>query len=137
ILGLSQKIHEVFPQEPVKVEAIKDVVVISGHISSKVVADRILAIVSAAVPKVVNMMEVPVPPAAGEILLEVKFAEVDRIALSQLGVNLFSENSKLVGTTSTGQYGPPALASLPSSSPSSSSSSSSTSTTGTASSGGV
>jgi pilus assembly protein CpaC len=125
ILGLSQKIHEVFPQEPVKVEAIKDVVVISGHISAKIVADRILAIVSAAVPKVVNMMEVPVPPAAGEILLEVKFAEVNRTALLQIGANIFSENQKLVGSTSTGQYGPPSLSTIPSSSSSSTSTSSS------------
>jgi len=129
ILGLSQKIHEVFPKEDVKVEAIKDVVVLSGHISAKVVADRILAIVSAAVPKVVNMMEVPVPPAAGEILLEVKFAEVNRTALTQIGFNLFSENTKLVGATSTGQYGPPTLATIPTSSTTSTSSTSSTSTT--------
>jgi pilus assembly protein CpaC len=113
ILGLSQKIHEVFPHEDVKVEAIKDVVVVSGHISSKIVADRILAIVSAAVTKVVNMMEVPVPPAAGEILLEVKFAEVNRTALSQLGVNLFSQGTRVAGATSTGQYGPPSLPTLP------------------------
>ncbi len=135
ILGLSQKIHEVFPQEPVKVEAIKDVVVVSGHISSKVVADRILAIVSAAVPKVVNMMEVPVPPAAGEILLEVKFAEVNRTALKQLGANIFSENPKLIGSTTTGQYGPPSLSTIPTSTPSTSSTGSGTGTTTTTSSG--
>src|ERR1700733_2354175 len=136
ILGLSQKIHEVFPREDVKVEAIKDVVVISGHISSKIVADRILAIVSAAVTKVVNMMEVPVPPAAGEILLEVKFAEVNRTALTQIGANLFSENPKLVGSTSTGQYGPPTLSTLPTSS-TSTTGSSTTGTTGSSSSTGA
>jgi pilus assembly protein CpaC len=135
ILGLSQKIHEVFPQEAVKVEAIKDVVVVSGHISSKVVADRILAIVSAAVPKVVNMMEVPVPPAAGEILLEVKFAEVNRTALKQIGANLFSENPKLIGSTTTGQYGPPSLSTIPSATPSTSTSGSSSGTNTTTSSG--
>ncbi len=134
ILGLSQKIHEVFPREDVKVEAIKDVVVVSGHISSKLVADRILAIISAAVTKVVNMMEVPVPPAAGEILLEVKFAEVNRTALTQLGANFFSENPKLVGATSTGQYGPPSLSTLPTSS-SSTTGTSTTSTTGSSSTG--
>ena len=137
ILGLSQKIHEVFPREDVKVEAIKDVVVISGHISSKIVADRILAIVSAAVTKVVNMMEVPVPPAAGEILLEVKFAEVNRTALTQLGVNLFSQGTRVAGATSTGQYGPPTLPTLPTGTSSTSTTSSTTSTTSTSSSGAV
>ena len=67
------------------------------------------------------------PPAAGEILLEVKFAEVNRTALTQIGANLFSENPKLVGSTSTGQYGPPALSTLPSTG----TSTTGTSTTGT------
>jgi len=106
ILGLSLKIKEVFPQEPVLVEANKDVVLLSGRISSKAVADRILQVVSAAAPKVISLMEVPTAPTKGEILLEVKFAEVDRTALSQFGVNLFSTGAaKTVGTTTTGQFG--------------------------------
>jgi pilus assembly protein CpaC len=112
ILGLSQKIREVFPQEPVKVEATKDVVVVSGHISSKAVADRILQIVSAATSKVVSMMDAPTAPITGEVLLEVKFAEVNRSALSQLGINLLSLNQKMIGTTSTQQFAPLALQSL-------------------------
>lgn len=43
ILGLSQKIKEVFPNEPVRVEASKDLVMISGRVSSKAVADKILS----------------------------------------------------------------------------------------------
>ncbi len=39
ILGLSQKIREVFPNEPIRVEASKDLVMISGHASSRAVAD--------------------------------------------------------------------------------------------------
>jgi pilus assembly protein CpaC len=40
------------------------------------------------------------------VLLEVKFAEVDRTALSQLGVNLFSTGAgNMLGTTTTGQFG--------------------------------
>ncbi len=106
ILGLSLKIKEVFPQEPVVVEANKDVVLLSGRISSKAVADRILQVVSAAAPKVINLMEAPTAPTKGEILLEVKFAEVDRTALTQLGVNLFSTGAtNTVGTTTTGQFG--------------------------------
>ncbi len=107
ILGLSLKIKEVFPQEPVQVEANKDVVLLSGRISSKAVADRILQVVSAAAPKVISLMEVPTAPSKGEILLEVKFAEVDRNAASQLGVNLFNTGTttKTIGTTTTGQFG--------------------------------
>ncbi len=106
ILGLSLKIKEVFPQEPVLVEANKDVVLLSGRISSKAVADRILQVVSAAAPKVISLMEVPTAPTKGEVLLEVKFAEVDRTALRQLGVNFFSTGAGgTIGTTTTGQFG--------------------------------
>ena len=41
-LSLSQKIHEVFPNEPVQIETSKDVVMLSGKISSAAVANKIL-----------------------------------------------------------------------------------------------
>jgi pilus assembly protein CpaC len=117
ILGLSLKIKEVFPQEPVQVEATKDVIVLSGHISSKAIADRILQIVSAAAPKVISLMDFPTAPTTGEILLAVKFAEVDRTALSQFGVNFISPGTgsgprATVGAVGTQQFGPPHLTSL-------------------------
>src|SRR5713101_1538206 len=107
ILGLSQKIREVFPEEPIRVEASKDVVMLSGRASSKAVADKILQIVTAATPKVISLMEAPAAPTSGEILLEVKIAEVNRSALDQLGINLFSINQKMIGSTSTQQFAPP------------------------------
>src|SRR5262249_30878330 len=64
------------------------------------------------------LMEVPTAPTKGEILLEVKFAEVDRTALSQLGINFFSPGTKAngpgstVGSAGTQQFTPPALSSL-------------------------
>ncbi len=47
ILSLNEKIHEVFPSEAVQLETSKDVVMLSGHISSQAVADKILEIVKA------------------------------------------------------------------------------------------
>src|SRR5216684_5174391 len=112
ILGLSQKIREVFPEEPIRVEASKDVVMLSGRASSKAVADKILQIVTAATPKVISLMEAPTAPTSGEILLEVKIAEVNRSALDQLGINLFSANPKQIGSISTQQFSPPTLSSV-------------------------
>ena len=108
ILDVSQKIREVFPEEPVRVEASKDVVVLSGLVSSETVADKILEFVSATTPKAVSLMEIVPPPPAptGTILLEVKFAEVNRAALLEHGVNLFSLRGKdIVGSTTTQQFG--------------------------------
>jgi pilus assembly protein CpaC len=109
VLSLTQKIHDVFPSEQVQVETSKDVVMLSGRISSAAVADKILEVVKNATPKVTSLMEVP-PPPYGEILLEVKFAEVDRSNTTQLGINILSlPGAKNIGTITTGQFGPPIL----------------------------
>jgi pilus assembly protein CpaC len=108
-LSLSQKIHDVFPNEPVQVETSKDVVMLSGRVSSTAVADKILEVVKNVTPKVTSLMEVP-PPPTGEILLEVKFAEVERTAVTQLGVNILSlPGAKTVGSLGTEQFAPPSF----------------------------
>jgi pilus assembly protein CpaC len=105
VLGLSQKIHEVFPSENVHIDTSKDVVILSGKISSSTVADKILEVVKGATAKVTSMMEVP-PPPTGEILLQVRFAEVDRAALTQLGFNILSTGvGGTIGSISTQQFG--------------------------------
>jgi pilus assembly protein CpaC len=112
ILSLSEKVRQVFPTEPVQLEAAHGVVMISGKISSADVAARILDFVKNATPKVTSLMEVPAPP-TGDILLEVKFAEVDRTALSQLGINLLSlPGAKNIAAAGTQQFAPPQLQSV-------------------------
>jgi pilus assembly protein CpaC len=109
VLGLSQKIHEVFPSEPVQVETSRDVVMLSGRVSSAGVADKILEVVKSATPKVTSLMQVPVAQAT-QILLQVRFAEVNRAAINQLGFNLISlPGAKTIGVTSTQQFAPPQL----------------------------
>jgi pilus assembly protein CpaC len=109
VLGLSQKIREVFPNEDVHLDTSRDVVMLSGKISSKEIADKILEIVKGVTPKVTSLMQVPTTP-AGEILLQVRFAEVNRALISQFGINLLSlPGGKNIGTVSTQQFGPPQL----------------------------
>jgi pilus assembly protein CpaC len=56
----------------------------------------------------VNSMMLAEPPHEKQILLEVKFAEVDRTKVDQLGFNLFSTGAlNTVGSLSTQQFGPP------------------------------
>jgi pilus assembly protein CpaC len=109
VLGLSQKVHEVFPSENVHIDTSKDVVILTGNVSSAAIADKILEVVKGAAPKVTSMMQVPAAP-TGEILLQVRFAEVDRTALSQFGINILSlPGAKNVGSISTQQFAPPQL----------------------------
>jgi len=109
VLGLSQKIHEVFPTENIHIDTSRDVVILTGNVSSSTVADKVLEVVKAAAPKVTNMMQIPAPP-TGEILLQVRFAEVDRTLLNQFGINILSlPGAKTIGTVTTQQFGAPQL----------------------------
>jgi pilus assembly protein CpaC len=119
ILGLQEKIHEEFPSEPVKLEGAGDVVMLSGSVSSPEVGAKILEFVKAATPKVTSLMQIPLAPTS-DILLEVKFAEVDRTLLSQYGINFLLPGGKNIGSVSTQQFSPPGLASSSTSSGSSS-----------------
>src|SRR5208282_4389042 len=106
----SQKIQEVFPAEDVHIDTSRDVVILTGKISSAAVADKILEVVKSSSSKVTSMMQVP-PVPTGQILLEVKFADVDRQVVNQFGINILSlPGAKNVGTISTQQFGAPQLA---------------------------
>jgi len=110
ILGLTQKIHEVFPGEPVQIETSGNVVMLSGRVSSEEVANKIQEVVKNVTPKVTSLMEVPPPPAAAQISLQVRFAEVNRTAISQLGINILRGfNSNMPMAISTQQFSPPTL----------------------------
>src|SRR6516225_9745347 len=109
VLGLTQKIHEVFPTENVHIDTSRDVVILTGAASSPAVADKILEVVKGVAPKVTNMMQIPAPP-EGEILLQVRFAEIDRTLLNQFGINILSlPGAKTIGTISTQHFGAPQL----------------------------
>jgi pilus assembly protein CpaC len=108
-LGLSAKIHALFPAESVKVETAKDAVMLSGRVSSVAVADKIIEMAKNISPKVTNLLQAPVSP-AGQIMLQVRFAEVNRVALNQFGLNILSlPGAKNGGTISTQQFSPPQL----------------------------
>jgi pilus assembly protein CpaC len=106
------KIHQVLPSEPIQVEARGGVITLSGAVSSQAVADHIVAVAQAMSSRkdsVVSLLQVPATK-SGEVLLEVKFADIDRSTLSQFGANLLSTSpAKTVFTTTTGQYSPPSV----------------------------
>jgi len=109
VLSLTQKIHEVFPAENVHIDTSKDSIILTGQISSTVVADKILEVVKGATPKVTSMMEVPVT-VAQQVLLQVKFAEVNRSTIDSFGINFISTpGAKNVGVVGTQQFAPPQL----------------------------
>ncbi len=97
--------HRVFPDEQITVTPSRAAIVLSGHVSTEDVAKRAGELAGAYSPKVVNVLTFG-PVGAQEVLLQVKFAEVDRSALTQLGVNFVSNGAaNTIGTITTGQFG--------------------------------
>jgi pilus assembly protein CpaC len=95
----------VFPDEQISVTPSRAAIVLSGHVSTEDVAKRAAELASAYSPKVVNVLTFG-PVGAQEVLLQVKFAEVDRTVLNQLGINFISTGAtNTIGTVTTGQFG--------------------------------
>jgi pilus assembly protein CpaC len=97
--------RRVFPEEQISVTPSRAAIVLSGHVTTEDVAKRAGELAAAYSKNVVNVLTFG-PVGAQEVLLEVKFAEVDRSALTQLGSNFFSTGAgNFIGTTGTGQFG--------------------------------
>jgi len=86
-----------------------EMIVLSGNAANSAQSKRAEAMAATYTKKVVNLIQVPDPR---EILLEVKFATVDRTALAQIGFNLFSRNPTQLGGTSTQQFPAPLFSQL-------------------------
>lgn len=105
ITAAAEEIRRIFPEEQISVTPSRSAIVLSGHVTTEDVSKHAGAIASAYSKNVVNVLTFG-PVGAQEVLLEVKFAEVDRSALSQLGVNLFTTGAgNTIGTITTGQFG--------------------------------
>jgi pilus assembly protein CpaC len=105
VSACAEEEHRVFPDEQISVTPSRAAIVLSGHVSTEDVAKRAGELASAYSKNVINVLTFG-PVGAQEVLLEVKFAEVDRSALTQLGINAFSTGAaNVIGTTTTGQYG--------------------------------
>ncbi|MGA8540522.1 MAG: pilus assembly protein N-terminal domain-containing protein [Terriglobales bacterium] len=105
ITAASEEMHHLFPDEQINVSPSRSAIVLSGHVTTEDVAKHAGALASAYSKNVVNVLTFG-PVGAEEVLLEVKFAEVDRSALTQTGFNLLSTGSgNTIGTTTTGQFG--------------------------------
>ncbi|GGE11108.1 general secretion pathway protein [Polymorphobacter glacialis] len=86
--GLKRKLAELMPTEPVGVSVSNDSLVLGGTVSSAGAADRVATIAETYAPKkVINMMSVG---SAQQVLLEVRFSEMQRGTVKQLGINNIS-----------------------------------------------
>ena len=114
VAALQQQLQALFPGERIEVSTNEDATVLSGNVSSTTVMLRAAEIAKAAGTKrsVINMLQVPGGSESQQVLLQVRFAEVNRRALRELGVSLFTSGTGLWNTwgrTTTGQFPAPAF----------------------------
>ncbi len=99
-----------FPGQQISFDFNGGNLLLRGTVEDLTMADRAVAI-AGTLGKVINLLHVAVPASEPQILLKVKFANIDRTVASDLGVNFFSSGAgNNPGSISTGQFaGPPAF----------------------------
>jgi len=109
---LEQRLQSLFPGEDIQVSENEDAIILSGRASSNTISLRAaeIAAASASKAKVVNLLQLPGGSESQQVLLQVRFAEVSRRALMELGVSFFTGNSgykDVVARTTTQQFAAP------------------------------
>ena len=106
-------LHETFPEEEIDVRATRDSMSLVGRVSNQAVADRALALVIASAKGAVSNLQIAPAGVENQVLLRVRFAELNRSAVSEFGVNLLSTGAlDTIGRVTTGQLPAPGLGSV-------------------------
>ena len=94
------------PGEAIQAESEEGRVILTGTASSPAVADQIAKMAAPFSKEIVNSMRTALPTRQKQILLKVRFAQVDRTKLSAFGINLLSTGAaNTIGTVTTQQFG--------------------------------
>jgi pilus assembly protein CpaC len=101
---LRRMLKETFPNDDIQVRSSRDTLSLNGSVRSKDEGDRAAAVASSFAKTVVNNLGVNIGQAEKQVLLRVKFAELDRVRELQYGVNLLAApGGTQIGST-TGQF---------------------------------
>jgi pilus assembly protein CpaC len=115
VTRLQQQLQALFPGEDINVGATDEAVILSGSVSSNAVSLRAaeIAQASSSKMKLINMLQLPSGQESQQVMLQVRFAEVNRRALTELGANFFVTRGSNVGRSTTQQFAAPTLEAEP------------------------
>lgn len=82
VASLQRFVDQLFPDENLVIQAQGNTLLLNGRASAAHVANRVLELAEATGAQVIDNLQTPAPT---QILLQVRFAEVNRTALEQLG----------------------------------------------------
>ena len=104
VAGLRQAIERAYPGQPISVQSDGGRLILSGKVTDPKVVEDVTKMAGMYSGQVVNSMTSQVPHDR-QMLLEVKFAEVDRTKLQQFGINIISTGAgNTPGQISTNQF---------------------------------
>ena len=115
---LNTQVSQLFPGERIQAHSNGKSVVLSGQVSSKEVADKVVAVAAGYVDNkgdVVTLLQVQPGPRSNQVLLRVRFAEVSRTAMSEWGMSIFTSPTGIgntIGRSTTQQYPAPGYSDL-------------------------
>src|SRR6185295_5469009 len=107
---LNAQLKELFPKESISVRANGKTALLSGSVSSKDVAEKMASLAGSFVDskeELVSLLQVAATGRSNQVLLRVRFAEVSRSALTELGVSLFTSPTGInstIGRVTTQQF---------------------------------
>lgn len=103
---LRRLLKETFPSQDIHVQSSRDSLSLTGRVATKDIADRAAALATPFAKTVVSNLQVADAHVEKQVLLRIKFAELDRSAASSFAVNLLSTGAtNTIGSVSTGQFG--------------------------------
>ena len=109
VAPLEQQLRALFPGEDVTISTSEGATILSGRVSSTNVMLRMGEIATASMPKtqVVNLLQVPGGSESQQVMLQVRFGEINRRTLDEAGLSLFLTRRRLLGRSTTQQFAAP------------------------------
>ena len=109
ITTLEQQLQALFPGEEIRIRYSDEALILSGEVSSTGVMLRAgeIAAASSADSRVINLLQVPGGSVSQQVMLQVRFAEINRTKLLEAGLSLFTNGSRVLARTTTQQYAAP------------------------------
>jgi pilus assembly protein CpaC len=92
VSAIQQQLRNLFPGEDINVTVQDEATTLSGRVSSTAVMLKAaeIAQITSSKTKVINLLQVPGGGQSDQVLLQVRFAEVNRQALTDAGISLFT-----------------------------------------------
>lgn len=114
VRAIQDHLRAAFPGESIRVMQTNGSMTVNGKVSGPGVEERVLATLQGmGATGVISNLELPIPAADRQIMLRVRFLEVQRTAIAEFGLSLISTGAtNTIGSAGTQQFGsvnPPAI----------------------------